>query len=1524
MIITLFKAERIYSLTLPQKIKGQYWIADYDKYGQRRELVSVEADEGSWYMQSNRNVQITGTDFQPVKSIKIEEMNFYKIQVRQEEESGLLYTEKVTTDRKVYRKYCLDKKSVITIGRNTDNDICFQNKFMSGYHAKLIFDGVKWNLTDLESRNGIFVNEYRSMSVNLNPSDIIFVMGMKIVIGKDFIAVNNPDGCVKINENVLVPYVPQKPEDTKTEWEEAKEYFYRSPRFKRDIIKKEFRIDDPPAPQKVDTVPPTLMLGPSLTMGMASLTTAGFTVFNMLDGGRPLITAAPTLAMSASMLMGTVLWPVLTKKSEKKQKRAAEVIRQNKYRQYLQGIRDEIIKECALQSGILHENNISLKQCEKRILDKERNLWERMIAQDDFLELRLGIGDIPLQADVKYSEKRFSMEDDNLKNDMLALATEPKMLQSVPITYSLTQEEVSGIIGPRNKVKTFIQGLLLRIVALHSYDEVKIVLLLEKSEVEQYGFARFIPHMWDAEKNIRYMASGAGEAKELSAYLEKIYLAREEQNRKSYKECVPYYVIISENKELSDKMEIVSMIQRQAGNYGFSFISACEELRNLPKECSMVIDLNEEKARLYDKDDLSGKQIIFAQDMPEGCDLEAVSDQLANTCLDNESRNFSLPGMLTFLEMFDVGKIEHLNPLKRWKENNPAISLQTPVGVDTMGERFYLDLHEKMHGPHGLVAGMTGSGKSEFIITYILSMAVNYHPDEVAFILIDYKGGGLTGAFENAEKGIRLPHLAGTITNLDGAAVKRSLISIQSELRRRQAVFNDARRIANEGTMDIYKYQKLYRNGIVKEPVPHLFIISDEFAELKTQQQEFMEQLISAARIGRSLGVHLILATQKPSGVVDDQIWSNSRFRVCLKVQEKADSMDMIKRPDAAEIASTGRFYLQVGFNELFEMGQSAWSGAPYVPSDKVDKKEDDSVEVVDILGRVIKEVKPRRQEVKAEYNQVVGIVQYLSDLAGDEGIAERPLWLPPMAEVMTVKQLLEKYPLEEAGEYILAPAVGEMDDPFNQKQICFNLPISREGNAVIYGSAGSGKTTFITTMLWQLLSFHTARTLHAYVLDFGSETMTAFRNAPQVGGVILSSETEKVINLFKMLREEVTARKKSFADYGGDYLSYCASSGKVLPNIVVIIHNFAAFSELYENCEEILSYLTREGTKYGIYFVLTAANTNAVRYRLLQNFKQLLVMQLNDKTDYAGILGNTEGTYPSPVKGRGILKKDKVYEFQTACISDGENLAGVIGSFCKQLSEENNAGAAKPVPVLPDEITYENFRYGSVSVNNLPIGIDKHTLETVTWNLAGAYINLVGTQDGEGAESFLQGMAEEAANLLKIPVVVLDAENCFVPQEARYEYCSSDLEAKVVELFHLLVQRNNEYKAGVASEFERILYIIPSLSGLFSRLSADGADKLKVLLEKGENIYNVNFIIGDAGNHIQRFSMEAWYKKHLVGNGLWIGNGVADQYQIKISRITSELTGNLPQDFGIYAYKGRPRVVKLLLCTKKKEAEDI
>lgn len=187
--------------------------------------------------------------------------------------------------------------------------------------------------------------------------------------------------------------------------------------------------------------------------------------------------------------------------------------------------------------------------------------------------------------------------------------------------------------------------------------------------------------------------------------------------------------------------------------------------------------------------------------------------------------------------------------------------------------------------------------------------------------------------------------------------MNRTLVSLKSELKRRQRIFNETRNKLGESTVDIYKYQRFYREGKVDEPMSHLFVISDEFAELKDQQPDFMDELISTARIGRSLGVHLILATQKPSGVVNDQIWSNTRFRVCLRVQSDEDSVEMLKRNDAATLKNTGRFYLQVGSDEIFELGQSGWAGALYNPSDKIEKKVNDDLDFVDNCGNIIKSV---------------------------------------------------------------------------------------------------------------------------------------------------------------------------------------------------------------------------------------------------------------------------------------------------------------------------------------------------------------------------------------------------------------------------------------------------------------------------------------------------------------------------------------------------------------------------------------
>lgn len=434
-------------------------------------------------------------------------------------------------------------------------------------------------------------------------------------------------------------------------------------------------------------------------------------------------------------------------------------------------------------------------------------------------------------------------------------------------------------------------------------------------------------------------------------------------------------------------------------------------------------------------------------------EMDVFSRQLSNFKVRENASNAAIPDMLTFLDMYKTSRVEDLDMYHKWLENRTYESMRSLIGQKAGEQPVYLDIHEKYHGHHGLVAGTTGSGKSETLQTYILSLVLNYHPHEVAFILIDYKGGGMAQSF------IGLPHLAGVITNLGGNQTTRALLSINAEIKRRQRTFNEYK------IKHIDAYIELYRNGEAEEPMPHLLIIADEFAELKKEQPDFVRALVSAARVGRSLGINLILATQKPSGVVDDEIWSNTRFRICLRVADKQDSNEMLKRTDAAYITGTGRGFLQVGNDEIFDEFQSGWSGAPYTPEVPFNDDSKAKAVIIGLTGKpeAVKKKKKKKGDNVKKFTQLDAMVQYAANLAEENHIKPlRQIWLPPLPGIF----YLDDLELTWDEKQIKLP-VGLADDPQNQRQFPVYLDFIRDGHLLICGSAGSGKTSLVQTILY-------------------------------------------------------------------------------------------------------------------------------------------------------------------------------------------------------------------------------------------------------------------------------------------------------------------------------------------------------------------------------------------------------------------------------------------------------------------------
>lgn len=954
------------SLWLPIKAEGRhaFWSSAERK---SIDFLFLEAVNGSWQAICKKDAYFQDTENRIFYNTCLNHKCIFYIICKKMK--YLLYVEYTNHYSKVFHNYFVTGDTSLTIGRKEENDICYPNNYVSRRHALLQYTNNTWMLTDLGSGNGVFINDVRietHIQKRLCVGDRIQIMGLQILIGTNFLSMNDGNDRIKTNSWKLFAFVDSENRNMTVCRKKKELVFNRLPlqRVKRNI--KPIKIEAPPLSLQSNQIPMILRMGSSMVMGGSAMMSGHY---------------ASVLSM--------LLFPLLTNRYTDKQKKEYEEMRKKKYQAYLEQKRQEIEDEKIAEEIYLNEVYPSINQLFDLSGNKEK-LWSRKKTDDDFLHIRIGCGKKAMLAEIQYPGQRFTLDEDELEKEMYYLAEKDVFIEDVPILLKMPEDYVCSIVGEESLKKQLFLYILMQIVFWHSYDEVKLIFLLDEALLKEFDLIRYLPHVWDEERSFRFIATDSSEG-----YLIGDYLNRKiEDDLKKSKDLNmilktrPYYVVFAWNKKVSDVLEILHTIQHEDKNSGISILTFFEEM---PQTTHELIMLQREQFHkiIYLKNPDNGTQ-NFQFDIVNQERVNTLFKKISNITLKGYERAFVLPQTLSFLEMFGAGKVEHLNPTKRWRENNPSKSLAVPVGVSTDGSLFLLDLHEKYQGPHGLVAGMTGSGKSEFLITYILSLAVNFHPNEVAFVLIDYKGGGLVGAFANGENGIYLPHLAGTITNLDGAAIHRSLMSIESELKRRQKLFNEAKSATNEGTMDIYTYQTLYRSGKVKEPLPHLFIISDEFAELKSQEPEFMNQLISAARIGRSLGIHLILATQKPAGVVNDQINSNSKFRVCFKVQTRADSDEMLRRSEAAEIKETGRFYLQVGYNEFFALGQSAWCGSPYEPQEEMKEVKDDVVQFLDHTGQTMFQVKKKKKKTESKHSQLVAIVKYLTSVAEMETIPKR------------------------------------------------------------------------------------------------------------------------------------------------------------------------------------------------------------------------------------------------------------------------------------------------------------------------------------------------------------------------------------------------------------------------------------------------------------------------------------------------------------------------------------------------------
>ncbi len=991
---------------------------------------------------------------------------------------------------------------------------------------------------------------------------------------------------------------------------------------------------------------------------------------------------------------------------EKKQIKKENKNRKLKYNEYLLDQRKELFDLYNNEVEIYNYMFPSAEDISLLINSFSSRIYEKDSKDSDFLRVSMGYTDVDPHYQIKFNNSVLELEEDVLVNKTKELYSHYNRIKNVKYSVDLKENHI-GVIGERRLVFDEIKRLILEISCFHSYHDVNLVLLYDQQYKQDFQFVDWLRHAKIEGVNVTANIFNNKVKEQVLSSLYQILRQRAMQVKEEKEEnkFSPHFVMYIDDVSLIVNHPIMEFLQGDL-NLGISLILRVDKFSDLPSNFKTVFVLKDRFN--IDLVLLNGQKqnLRLLRDKIDTVDIDTTCRNLA--ILDHQlGMSNSIPDMVTFLEMYQVDKVEELDVINRWNNSNIYESIEVPLGLRGDNDIVYLNLHEKFHGPHGLVAGTTGSGKSEIIQTYILSLAVNFSPYDVGFLLIDFKGGGMANLFKG------LPHLMGTITNLDGADSMRALASIKSELKRRQTIFNE------NNVNNINLYTKLFKQNPSLEPLPHLFIISDEFAELKKEQPEFMDELVSVARIGRTLGVHLILATQKPTGVVNDQIWSNSKFKLALKVQDESDSKEILKTPDAAYITKTGRAYLQVGNNEIYELFQSAWSGATY------DSESGDEVQEIDKRVYLVNELGQKQLlnqslsdvvDEQKNYTQLDAVIEHISTEYNNCDFAQvKKAWLPPL-EPMIINPNVLNYnfiDLSTIDSVDLSASIGFVDIPDQQDQKVISIDFASDSNLVVYGSSGSGKSLFLLNVIVDLAIKNNPENLSFYIIDLGNAGLVGLKKLVHVADYINFNTLDKIKKLINRVDRILNQRKEMLDLYSVQNVSILEKVSKdKIQRIFIVIDNYDAVKELDDSVSKFFELISRDGPSLGVYLVTSASKSSSIKTAITNNLKNKISLYQNDSSEYSICVGKTKYAINENHKGRALVKLTDVYQMQTYTPFDLEDLIEFnnnLSCFIEKINNDYTGLKPKPIPEIPDKFIssdLDNYDFEDENVTENIVGV--------------------------------------------------------------------------------------------------------------------------------------------------------------------------------------------------------------------------
>ncbi|MEU0091216.1 type VII secretion protein EccCa [Kribbella sp. NPDC006257] len=1032
----------------------------------------------------------------------------------------------------------------------------------------------------------------------------------------------------------------------------------------------------------------------------------------------------------------------------------------NRYLDYLERLREEFGK----MERASRKTALALNPPADALVDCVRDparLWERRRSDSDFLLVRCATGRMPVvPATLATSGSMMDPPDPFMMAEAEALARRFALMPDMPLTIPLDLAGNVSIVGDRDGVVRIARALLLQAAVFHAPEDLELAACFPPASLDQWQWIGWLPHATDPDRregphpfrriaqkpdelagliseDVASRATLASEAKRGS-------LGNGDARRMIQRMLVLHDTYGEVATEVATNDETLSI-----GDVGVTVLHLVADRMQEPSNVAIRITVQEGEVLV---EDLRGGGYLTAQGQLDDTPLataEGLARSLAPLRLSAESleedASLKTVDFMSLLQIDDPGNVD----LERmWTPRNERAFLRVPLGLDSAGQPVVLDLKESAQlgmGPHGLCIGATGSGKSEVLRTLVMGLLATHSPEDLAMVLIDYKGGATFAPFDG------VPHVAGIITNLvdDPSLTERAYASLAGEVQRRQQMLKDAGNVAN-----ITDYRLLRKQQPDLPAYPHLFVLIDEFGELLTARPDFIDLFLSIGRIGRSIGVHLLLASQRVEGGKLRGLETYLSYRLGLRTFSEEESQTVLNTPDAFHLPPLPGFgYLKVD-TSVYQRFRAAYVSGPYKGA-VIETTEDDGPAVrpylvtpyqqPDMAKLAAEDEKDEDEDEDDSTERTTGptVLGVFVEQVKPSSAPVPQVWLPPLPKVCTLDQVGGPVDIGPRGLQFavpappMSPAIGVIDDPRKQTQSVLRLDLTQAGgHCAVIGGPQSGKTTFIRSLVTSLAHSYTPQEVAVYAIDLAGGGLQPLADLPHVGGVAIRTDREKIRRTLEEVRGMLDQRELIFRDRGIDTMERLRSmhaSGAIpeLPvaDIVLVLDNYGAIKTTFDDLEEPIADLLGRGSSYGIHVVTTMIRWTDVRMASQALFGTVMELRINDPSD-SNIDRRLQETMRNAGPGRVLMPRTKLFAQlalpRVDSLLQDDDLTEAMQGQALALASAWQGPTAPKVRVLPLRLERKTLPNPQQEAALVPIGMDETRMAPVLLDLFDRDGNLV------------------------------------------------------------------------------------------------------------------------------------------------------------------------------------------------------